>query len=362
MNEEVKKQIEELRGQGKKVYSFSKLGTMNTCEYEYHNTYNLKKKGLDNIYNVMGSELHSGLEGIYGNNEDVETLNKNFEEKLIECEMLGINFPNQSIGDSWKADMRHFLNNFKKLEKKMIQEKLILFKITDDIYLQGYIDSIIPSDKGKPYVNIIDWKTSSKFTGKKLTEAGRQLLLYKVGLEATTNIKVDKVMWCMLKYLYVCNMQKNGKVKKKMCNRGKWVKEMRNAFEKELNKLNLDEFEIELLLDKAVEDNQMHCLPKEIKDKFWLEDCFLEYEVTDERIDELKQYVIKTVKEIESKDPNNEDEWQPQELNKYNTFYCSTLCGHRKHCKFYKAFLDENSESFDKKNKKDEIDMDNLFG
>nr|WP_233499550.1 hypothetical protein [Bacillus velezensis] len=37
-----------------------------------------------------------------------------------------------------------------------------------------------------------DWKTSSKFAGKKLNEAGRQLLMYKLALEQTTDLKVDK--------------------------------------------------------------------------------------------------------------------------------------------------------------------------
>jgi hypothetical protein len=223
--------------------------------------------------------------------------------------------------------------------------------------MQGYIDGITPSQKGKPYIDIIDWKTSSKFSGKKLNEAGRQLLMYKLGIEDNTNFKVDKVMWFMIKYLYVCNMQKNGKVKRKMCNRGKWVKEIRTQIEKELYKCNMDEFEVELLLDKAEEDNNLDCLPKEIQEKYWLEDCFVEYEITDEKIDEFKQYIINTVKEIESKDPNNPDEWKPVEIDKYNSFYCSTLCSHRKTCPTYKKFLDENADSFDKKNKNDEFDI-----
>jgi hypothetical protein len=87
-----------------------------------------------------------------------------------------------------------------------------------------------------------------------------------------------------------------------MCNRGKWVKEMRSTLEKEMYKAGIDEFEVEMLLDKAVEDNNIDCLPSEIKEKYWLEDCFVEYEITDEKIEELKRYVIGTVKAIENKD------------------------------------------------------------
>jgi hypothetical protein len=81
--------------------------------------------------------------------------------------------------------------------------------------------------------------------------------------------------------------------------------------------------------------------------------------MTDEKVDELKQYIINTVHAIESKDKDNKDEWKAVEINKQNSFYCSVLCGHRKHCKYYKQFLEDNSDSFEKKGKKDEFD---LFG
>jgi hypothetical protein len=347
--------LKELRANGEKVFSFSKLGSFHNCEYEYYNTYVKRSRGINNVYTELGSELHDNIEKIYSNQSDIEKFRESFENKLIELEMLNVNFPNDSIGDSWKRDVRHFLTNFNRIDKKMVLEKLIVFEIADGIYMQGYIDSISPSDKGKPHVDIIDWKTSSKFSGKKLTDAGRQLLMYKAGLESTSNYKVDKVMWFMIKYIYVCSKLKNGKIKKKMCNRGKWVKEMRNTLEKELYKLSMDEFEVELLLDKAIEENNIDGMPDKIKQLYWLEDCFVEYEMTDEKLEELKQYVVDTVEAIESKDPNNEDEWEPVKIDKYNSFYCSTLCGHRKTCKFYKQFLDDNADDFDKK-KKDNLE------
>jgi ATP-dependent helicase/DNAse subunit B len=356
---DAKEKLDELYKSGAKVFSFSKLGTFNNCEYEYYNSYVLKNRGINNIYTELGSCLHNNIEAIYDGESDIDNFKDNYTNKLFELEMVDMTFPNEKIGDSWKKDVDHFLNNFNKMDTKIIQEKLVVFEIGDGLWLQGRIDGIVPSEKGKPNVNILDWKTSSKFSGKKLTEAGRQLLMYKVGLEDNTPFKVDKVMWFMIKYLYVCNMQKNGKVKKKMCNRGKWVKEIRSQLEKELYKLELDEFEIELLLDKAVEDNKIDSLPKEIHEKYWLEDCFVEYEITDEKIEELKQYIVGTVKAIDSKDKTNEDDWKPIEIDKHNSFYCSVLCGHRKTCKFYKKFLEENADSFDKKDKNDDFD---LFG
>lgn len=353
----MKEKLEELKKQGAKIFSFSRLGSFKNCEYEYYNTYVLGNRGIDNVYTLLGSLIHTGIENIYSEKEDILKFKKDYDNKLLELEMVGMNFPNEKIGDNWKADVNHFISHFNKIDSKMILEKLFLIEIEDGVWIQGFIDAILPSDKGAPNVNIYDWKSSSRFAGKKLEEAGRQLLLYKIGIEDNTNLKVDKVMWFMLKYIYVCNIQKNGKVKKKMCNRGKWVKEITNPITKELNNLGIEEFELEMLLDKAIEDNNMEGLPKEVQDKFWLEDCVVEYEITDEKINELKQYISDTISEIDAKDKENEDDWNPVDINKSNSFYCSVLCSHRKTCKYYKTFLKENANSFDKKDKKDEFDI-----
>ncbi|MFS1518609.1 PD-(D/E)XK nuclease family protein [Bacillus sp. SCS-151] len=341
------------------VYSYSRFSTFHNCQYEYYNTYVLKNKGIENVYTLTGSLIHDNLEKIYKSKGDIQSFHNSFEEKLMELDLLGIDFPNEKVKEAWMKDVRHFISNFNKIDSKMLLEKEIKFEVGDGIYLKGFVDAILPSDKGKPYVNVYDWKTSSKFSGKKLDEAGRQLLLYKIGLESDKAIKVDKVMWFMIKYVYVCNVLKNTKTKRKMCNRHKWVKEIRKQVEKELYKLMLDEFEIELLLDKAESENNLNCMPVEIQKKYWLEDCIVEYEVTDEKLNDVRAFVKDTVVEIERKNKANEDEWVPVKIDKYNSFYCGVLCGHRKRCKYYKQFLEDNSNNFEAKKKENEFE--NLF-
>jgi hypothetical protein len=355
----LEEKLEELKKQGAKIYSYSRLGTIENCEYEYYNTYIKGDRGIDNVYTLLGSLIHQGIEDIYSDKSDISKFKKAYDNKLMELEMLGINFPSEKIAYSWKKDVGHFVNNFNKIDKKMLLEKLFLIEIDDGVWIQGYIDAILPSDQGKPYVDVYDWKSSSKFAGSKLQEAGRQLLLYKLGVEDNTNLKVDKVMWFMVKYIYVCNTQKNGKIKKKMCNRGKWVKEIKNPLEKALGELGIDDFELEMMMDKAIEDNNLKGLPQDIQDMFWLEDCIVEYDTSDENMNELKQYIRNTINKIESKDPNNEDDWTPVDINKSNSFYCSVLCGHRRTCKYYKQFLKDNADNFDKKEKRDEFDIFN---
>lgn len=358
MNAEEK--LEELKAKGIPVYSFSRLSSFHNCEYEYYNTYILGKKGIDNVYTILGSTLHENIENVSLGKIDVDTFKKNYENKLIELEVLGINFPNETIKSRWIKDVEHFISNFTPMKGKMAIETLILFNLKG-VWLHGYVDCIVPSEKGYPYVNVIDWKTSSKFSGKKLIEAGRQLIMYKLGIESTSNMKVDKLMWNMIKYVNVHIKQKNGKVKTKMCSRGKWVKEIKKQLEEKLYQLNMNDFEVELLIDKAVEENNLNCMPKAIQEQFWLEDCLVEYEATEDRIAEFEQYIINTVKEIESKS-NDEMEWKAIEIDQTNSFYCGVLCPHRKNCKFYKAFLEENANNFKEKNNENEIDFNNLFG
>ena len=187
-------------------------------------------------------------------------------------------------------------------------------------------------------VNVIDWKTSSKFSGKaKLQEAGRQLLMYKLGLEATSKAKINTVSWCMIKYLYVCHVQKNGKTKQKMCSRRKWVKDMKSTFEKEMKNNGVDDLEVDILVEEAIKNNNIDNLPQYIKDKYWIEDCYVEYEVTEERIQELKEYVNNTIALIESKNPNDENDWKHADFEK-DSFYCNHLCNHRDTCKFLKEY------------------------
>ncbi|MFF3149845.1 PD-(D/E)XK nuclease family protein [Streptomyces sp. NPDC057927] len=355
-NEVIENQIKELRSNGVTVYSFSRLGAFNTCEYSYFNTYIERKKQIPNVYSEIGTVMHDSIENLYKRKMNRKEVISAYENKLIENDIKGIKFPNDKIKNSYIADMSHYLSNFKVLNGKFTLEKQVLFEIEGSNFT-GFIDAIRPSKKGKPYVDIIDWKTSSKFSGDKLQDAGRQLLMYKYAIETTTPFKVDKLMWCMLKYVNVCYKQKNGKLKERMLNRGKWLSEMRKTFTGDLKKLDYDELEIEILLDQAGENNNMDNLPAELREKYWLEDCYVEYEATEERMLELNTYVKETVRTIETKSKNAE-EWKPVEINKYNSFYCSNLCGHRKSCSFYQDFINENKESFDKKETKPSIDSE----
>lgn len=312
---------------------------MNTCNFEYYNTYIKKNRGINNCYGEVGSEMHDYIENVYrGNIENTADFNQKLHNKLLELEIMDLDFPSEVIKNSFVKDMDHFTKNFNKLDGRFTLEKMFVTQI-GKYYLLGYIDAIQQLDEK---INIIDWKTSSKFTGSKLQEAGRQLVIYKLGLENTSDIKINEIKWAMLKYINVCWKLKNGNIKKKMVNRGKLIKEMKNTFEKEMLNSGMDEIEVGMILMLAESNNSFKDLPDMITDKYWLEDCFVEYEATEEIIKEVEDYVVNTIEEIESKDIHIESEWKPLDFDKEGTFYCNTLCSHRKTCKFIAQYNKEN--------------------
>ena len=352
---EAQEKIDELKKQGKQIWSISRLNAFNQCEYGYYKTYIEGDRGLGNIYSHLGSVSHDSLESYYNGEIDRNKIVSSLESGLDEADMLDIKFPNETIADNWKADMRHFVLNFSKLPKPLNTEEFLLFELAPDLWVQGYVDAEEPDGD---VLNIYDWKTSSKFDKDKLLDAGRQLIVYKIGRESEGK-KVGKIAWCMLKYLYVCYNQKNGKPKRVMCNRGKWVKEFSKQtwLVKQFVDIGMDEFEYQMLIDEAVSTNSIENFPKEIKDLIWFEDAFVEYEATDELIEETKSYVVNTVSRINSKS-KIKDDWKPVEINQKNSFFCTHLCNHRKNCEYLKKFYDTLKEDGNEEDK----EMRELFG
>jgi len=247
---------------------------------------------------------------------------------------LGEKFPSETIEKSWRADIEQFLNNFNKIDQRVVTEKETVFNLMEDIWIMGYIDAIFASENQQ--INIIDWKTSSEFKGDKLKEAGRQLILYKLAIENTTNLKVNKIGWYMIKYI---NVKYNNKMK--MCNRGKWVKQISNLLKTDLKRLGFQDFIQDMYLNTAIENNNLENMPQEIKNKYSLEDCIVWYNPKEQDIEECKMYIHNAVKEIESKNKQDETQWEPVDINSKSEFFCKNLCNHKKDCPFLKKYNEE---------------------
>ena len=86
----------------------------------------------------------------------------------------------------------------------------------------------------------------------------------------------------------------------------------------------MDEFDIGILIDEAILENNVNNMPKEVKDKYNLKDWYLYYDYTEADIAEVYDYINSTIEEI-----NEEIEFEP---NPSNTFFCNNLCNHADLC------------------------------
>lgn len=334
--------LKKLRDNGETVWSISRLNNYNNCPHGYYLTYVAedRDRGLQNIYSHAGSIFHDTLENLHLDRKlDEQTeLNKSLAQVLTDKTFdSNLTFPlskggGNTIEENWVNSMTHFSKNFKRLPNHVETEKLFCFEVLPSIYVQGYIDVITTDDKGN--IIILDWKTSSRFTGEKRKEAGRQLVLYKLALEKVFGLKVEKVGWYMLKYARV----KYGK-SSKMVDRGKWVGQISKQLEEQLIQFYGNEMTANYALNEAIKSSSLDDLPKEIQDYFKIEPLIEYYKVTPELEQELFDYIETTIVGVES-----EFMFNPISID-YNTyFFCENLCGQREKCSAYQRWKKEQEE------------------
>ena len=99
-------------------------------------------------------------------------------------------------------------------------------------------------------------------------------------------------------------------------------------------------------IDEMIINNNIDCLPNEVRDKFDIHDCYVQVPLTDEKINDLKEDIINTVeeingKEIEYKDSKDENIFW-QDVTDADEYRLSCLSGYsRKLHKPYDAYLKE---------------------
>lgn len=267
-------------------YSFSKLESFKGCQYGYFLTYIKKNDNEDNIYSFLGGAVHEILESLQIEKIDKETALSIFHERLDDAEMFGYEFMSDNVKRKYIDNVVNYLENFEPIqcEEFGIEESFLID--IDGIKVRGFIDFYYVDDNGK--VVVIDYKTSSKFSAKDLPKKTRQLILYGMALE-DEGLDVDKVGFDMLKYY--SKPWRNKMVLKERCD------------------TPIDELEYQ-------------------KNRGYV---FRDYD--EDAKNEVINYIKESVKEIESKDKDNEDEWLPIE-NCKSSFFCKTLCGHYSTCKY----------------------------
>lgn len=332
--------------------------TQDTWEYFLKYILHAKEDRTNSIYCVSGGNVHDIIEDLYTDKIKYEDMPDAYEDSLftMNCAELKYNRSdsdkNDAIADKYENCIRHFFKNHNMIKFPHMVEHFITIKISDDIYMQGYVDMLYiekyeENGEEKKRVHIVDWKTSTRYQGKKIDEECGQLVLYAEGIRQALNIPLNDIVceWNFLKYVTVTYQQKNGNFKDRFVERNKIGESLVNTAKMWLKdagyKDNIDKY-----IDEMILDNSINCLPKEVREKFVIKDCYVQVPLSEEKISDLKSDITSTVAEINSKTEEYEqskDEnifWQ--DVTDADEFRLATLSGYsRKLHKPYDAYLKE---------------------
>jgi hypothetical protein len=200
-----------------------------------------------------------------------------FIEAIDDAEMLDLPWMSENVKNNYIECITHFLENYSPVENNTIRIEDYFEIDINGVTMIGYIDLWYRIGNE---IYIIDLKTSSKFSKKDLPKKSRQLVLYAIALSEKYPDYIIHLQFNMLKYVL-----KKGKLL-------------------ERNKLDLlDDYE----------------------------DGIVEVDYNDDSIQEVKEYVTSTVKEINSINKDYIVYWG-MGYDPTKDFFCKNLCGHRGKC------------------------------
>lgn len=356
------------------LWSWSRYHCYKQDTWEYFLKYILHKKEdrTNSIYCVSGGNVHDIIENLYTYQIKYEDMLDAYEDSLftMNCAELKYNRSdsdkNEAIADKYENCIRHFFRNHQLIKFPHKVEQFITIKISDDIYMQGYVDMLyvekyVESGEEKKKVHIVDWKTSTRYQGKKIDEECGQLLLYAEGIRQTLNISLEDIVceWNFMKYVTVTYEQKNGKLKDRFIERNKIGESLVNTAKMWLKNAGYED-DIDKYIDEMVLNNNIDCLPREVREKFAIKDCYVQVHPSEEKINKLRGDIIATVavinKKIEEYKRSNNENIFWQDVTDADEFRLATLSGYsRKLHKPYDAYLKER-ELFNKQEDENDID------
>ena len=369
------------------LWSFSKFDSYRTSQYEWMLKYikHLPENNeLASAYATLGGAVHDIIEKLYDGTIKYENMLEEFEDAwMTNIDIVGLVFDrndstkNDSIKNKYHDDLVHFFKNYKQLPYKMQNEQFVTIKITDDIIMQGYLDACYKDEND--IFTIIDYKTSTKYSGKAIGEHAAQLVLYAEALRQL-GIPKDKIRcgWNFLKYVNVDCEQVNGKIKTRTIERYEIGSKLQASVKIWLKKFGYEDQMLEYL-DALVQTNDIKCLPKEVQDKYIINDCYVYVDDIWNFYEDLKEEIIETITEINEKiiqykefiELDNEEAaeklfWDDEDSLKAQSYYYNNLSGYNiSTLKPFKQYLDKiNAEKdgdiFGDNKKNDEFEEDDL--
>lgn len=327
-----------------KLWSYSRWNAYFEHPWVYRMTYLEKAPRGQNIYGFWGGLCHDIIQDFYDGAYPYEDMIKRFEREAVDWKKNGeYKFMNEKVEKSYIKNLHDYFKTTEVIPHKITNELPIKIVMEDKkrdnkpVVFIGYADSVYTDDDDITY--ILDYKTSSKsgFSGASLKEKSRQLLLYAVGLHQMKGIPYEKLRcrFDMQKYYEVWYHSTTAKgvekVVKSKQERFNWVEGMTKKINKELSNLDFDPFEIDEIVERCVERNNIDELPQEVQDKFELRNCYIDVDVTEEDANDLMELMMDVIDEIERKEKGDwEVEFPEPDIygNRSNQFYFETLANH----------------------------------
>ena len=283
---------------------------------------------------------------------------------------------NEAIANKYENCIRHFFNNHNMIIHPHKVEHFIIIKISNKVYMQGYIDMLYiepyidNEGNERKRVHIVDWKTSTRYQGKKIDEECGQLVIYAEGIRQALNISLEDIVceWNFLKYVTVTYEQKNGNKKDRYVERNAIGESLINTAKMWLKHFGYED-DIEKYTDEMILNNNIDCLPTEVREKFEIKDCYVQVPLSEEKVEDLKSDIIKTVGEINNKteeyEKTKDEDLFWQEVTDADEFRLATLSGYSRklhkpydlYLKEKELFVDDNMQTNSDSNDGEEEDL-----
>lgn len=323
-----------------RLWSYSRINTFLVSPFEYALKYvdgiKAKEDRQDSIYTSLGSAAHQCLEDYYTGKIQFNEMQEQFEDSWITCfDVAQLKFDrsdvekNQSIAKKYKLNMQYFFKNHTTYRYKVLIEKPITVDVDGNIFV-GYIDGLYKDDDGD--ITIIDFKSSSMYSGKALEEHSQQLKLYALGIHQSTGIPLSKIHGCFnfLKYVTIEYTQANGKTKTKNAERKDLGEALQANLRVWIKKLGYEE-QMDEFLKMVLDDNDIKRLPEDLQSKYKIYDCHTYVDTSEEAIDKLIDEISVVVKDIELREQDFKQTksikcfWDTEESIKEQSYYMANL-------------------------------------
>lgn len=286
------------------LWSWSRISSWHTSKYEWFLRYiqHVEPDRTDCIYGQEGSYSHDIIEKFYNKEIEYDDMVSEFEDSWnMSRNILGLKFnrndsaKDEKIADRYYENLKLFFQHHQPLNHYLHTEDFALININNNI-LQGYIDAWYQDNNND--VHIIDWKSSSIYTGDTLIEKSGQLICYAMYFIQKYKAPIEKIhlYFNFIKYCTITYEQANGKTKSMNVERRLLGEKLQSPCKMWLKKFgyNADEY-LPIVLDTM----DIKYLPKEVQDKFTISDCYVEVPCTLEQIEYWQNYIIQTINEIE---------------------------------------------------------------